>query len=337
MRPLVSILIPAYNAEKWIADALRSAVNQSWTRKEIIVIDDGSKDRTLAVAQSFESDTVKVFTQKNQGAAAARNCAFAKSRGDYIQWLDADDILGRDKIARQMEALGESPNPRLLVSGEWARFLHTPSHAKFTPSGLWRDLAGPEWLMLKMEQNAFMQTATWLVSRQLTESAGPWDPRLLVDDDGEYFCRVLMASEGVHFVWGSKVYYRQPRAGSLSYIGRSNAKREALWLSMKLHVGYLRSMEDSARVRAACVRYLQNCLVLLYPERPDLVDMAQQLAVELGGWLEIPQYPRTYVWIDNLFGWRVARQLQRTAQGTRRWVLRNCDRMGIQPRGGRSV
>ena len=89
MKPLVSILIPAYNAEKLIGDTLRSAIAQTWERKEIIVVDDGSKDRTLEVASQFAAPGVRVFTQENQGAAATRNKAYSLSQGDYIQWLDA--------------------------------------------------------------------------------------------------------------------------------------------------------------------------------------------------------------------------------------------------------
>jgi len=179
-----------------------------------------------------------------------------------------------------------------------------------------------------------MQTATWLVSRELTEAAGPWDTRLFVDDDGEYFCRVLMASEGVRFVPGSKVYYRRPRSASLSYIGASNCKRDALWLSMQLHIGYLRSMDDSARARAACVTYLQTSLIVFYPERPDLVTLAQEMAASLGGHLEIPQYKQSYVWINKLFGWRVARQTQRRFQRIRWWFLRACDRFPLRLSSG---
>lgn len=80
MKPLVSILIPAYNAEAWLSDTLKSAIAQTWDRKEIIVIDDGSKDGTLRLARNFESTGVRVFTQRNQGAAATRNNAFAQSR-----------------------------------------------------------------------------------------------------------------------------------------------------------------------------------------------------------------------------------------------------------------
>src|SRR5271154_7117490 len=118
MKPLVSILIPAYNAEAWISDTLRSALAQTWERKEIIVVDDGSKDQTLAVARRFESesDCVHVFTQENQGAAATRNKAFSLCKGDYVQWLDADDLISPEKIARQMEAIGDSPDQRTLAS-----------------------------------------------------------------------------------------------------------------------------------------------------------------------------------------------------------------------------
>jgi glycosyltransferase involved in cell wall biosynthesis len=330
LKPLVSILIPAYNAEKWIAETLRSALAQTWGNKEIIVIDDGSKDRTLSLARSFESDVLRVFTQPNQGAAAARNNAFARSRGKYIQWLDADDLLGSDKIALQLEALGNSSNPRTLLSGEFGRFLYRPDQAKFIPTGLWCDLPRAEWLMRKMQENAFMQTSTWLVSRELTEAAGPWDTRLLVDDDGEYFCRVLMASEGVRFVPGARVYYRLPGLQSLSCIGGNDGKRGALWLSMKLHVDYMRSMDDSQRAREACVTYLQNCLVLLHPERPDLVMLAQELASELGGRLEIPRLSWKYAWINEIFGWQVARVMERNLQAMRWWLMRNWDRMPVR-------
>ena len=103
MAPLISILIPAYNAEKWIAETLESALAQTWPNKEVIVVDDGSTDRTLLIARQFESPWVKVLSQPNQGASSARNVAFGLSQGDYIQWLDADDVLAPDKLAQQME------------------------------------------------------------------------------------------------------------------------------------------------------------------------------------------------------------------------------------------
>src|SRR5688500_18155135 len=99
MSDLVSILIPAYNAERWIAATLQSALEQTWPAVEIIVVDDGSRDQTLAVARRFEGQSLKVVTQTNMGAAAARNTALGLAQGSYIQWLDADDLLAPDKIA----------------------------------------------------------------------------------------------------------------------------------------------------------------------------------------------------------------------------------------------
>jgi glycosyltransferase involved in cell wall biosynthesis len=310
MKPVVSILVPAYNAEGWISDTLRSAIAQTWDRKEIIVVDDGSKDQTLAIARQYESEQLRVVTQKNQGAAATRNNAFSLCHGDYIQYLDADDLMGPDKIASQMNALGPSPNKRTLLSGSWGAFMYRYYRTKFTPSALWCDLSPVEWLVRKMGENLYMQTASWLVSRELVEAAGPWDTRLLGDDDGEFFCRVLLASNGVRFVPESKVYYRSSGSSSLSYIGNSEKKRVAQMCSMQLHIKYLRSLEDSDRTRAACVQYLQNWLIFFFPERKDLVEQAQQMAKELGGKLETPHLSWKYSWIRALFGWPLAKRAQ---------------------------
>jgi glycosyltransferase involved in cell wall biosynthesis len=330
MKPFVSILIPAFNSQEWIGDTLRSAIAQTWPHKEIIVVDDGSTDPTLAIARQFESESVRVFTQKNQGAAAARNKALSISRGDYIQWLDADDLLAPDKIARQIEALDQAPDKTILLSASWGRFMYRYNRTKFVPTALWCDLSPAEWLLRKMEQNIYMQTSSWLVSRELTDAAGPWDTSLLGDDDGEYFCRVILVSSGVRFVTESKVYYRASGANSLSYIGRSDKKREAQLRSMKLHVGYLRSLDDSQRARAACVTYIQSWLIFFYPERMDLVRQAEQMAGELGGKLEVPHLSWKYSWIRTIFGSRLARHSQIFLPRLRWSVVRFFDKMAFR-------
>jgi O-antigen/teichoic acid export membrane protein/glycosyltransferase involved in cell wall biosynthesis len=306
---LVSILVPAFNAEESIADTLRSALAQTWERKEIIVVDDGSSDRTVAIAEQFQAEGVRVVQQKNQGASAARNLAFSLSRGDYIQWLDADDILAPDKIAQQLETVRDRGDERLLLSSAWGRFIYRYYRAEFVPTALWCDLNPLEWLLRKMGQNLYMQTASWLVSRELTQAAGPWDTRLLSDDDGEYFCRVLLASDGVRFVPDAKVYYRGPGLAfrSLSYIGQSDRKLDAHWLSMRLHIDYLRSLEDSHRAREASIRYLQTSLLFFYPEKVDIVKEAAHLARDLGGQLGTPSLSWKYSWIKAIFGWHVGK------------------------------
>lgn len=327
MKPLVSILIPAYNAEEWIGETIQSAMAQTWPHKEIIVVDDGSSDRTAEVARRFESREVAVVSNQNQGAAATRNHAFQISQGDYIQWLDADDLLAPDKIERQLAAVRDSGSPRTLLSSPWAYFNYRTGCARFDPTALWQNLSPVEWLLRKMGGNLYMQTATWLTSRELAQAAGPWDTRLLSDDDGEYFCRVLLASEGTRFVPESKVFYRITPSNRLSHIGGSDKKKVALLVSMKLHVQYLRSLEESDRTRKACLAYLQTWFGIFYPERPDLVAVLQALAVQLQGRLEIPRLRWKYAWMKPLFGKQAATWAQEALPGFKASCIRRWDKM----------
>jgi glycosyltransferase involved in cell wall biosynthesis len=326
MKPLVSILIPAYNSVEWIADTIQSAMAQTWPRKEIIVVDDGSKDRTAEVARRFASKEVVVVSTENQGAAAARNRALSLSQGDYIQWLDADDLLAPDKIARQLAALRDSDSRRVLLSSPWAFFNYRVNRARFVPTSLWQDLSPVDWLLRKMGENLHMQTGTWLTSRELTEAAGSWDTRMVSDDDGEYFCRVLLASEGTRFVPGAGVFYRITTSSRVSYVGNSDRKRNALLLSMKLHVQYLQSLEDSERSREACLTYLQNWYPVFYPERPDLVAELQSVAAQLQGRLEEPHLRWKYAWMKPLFGWRAAKWAQSVLPQIKASCIRQCDK-----------
>jgi glycosyltransferase involved in cell wall biosynthesis len=330
VNPLVSILIPAFNAQHWLADTIRSAINQSWPRKEIIIVDDGSTDQTLTVARQFASKDVAVVTQENQGAASARNHALSLSQGGYIQWLDADDLLSREKITEQVEALRECPSNRTLLSSGWGYFAYRTDRAKFNATSLWCDLSPVEWLLRKMGENLHMQTATWLVARELTEAAGPWDTRLANDDDGEYFCRVLLASDGIRFVPRGKVYYRITTSNRVSYIGRSDKKKDAMFTSMRLHVNYLRSLEDSDRVRKACLTYLQTWMIQFYPERPDIVEELVNLAKELGGGLEVPRLRWKYAWLKPLFGYRFAKHTQTLLPQLKQSLTRSWDKVADQ-------
>jgi len=307
MKPLVSILIPAYNAQPWIADTIRSALQQTWPRKEVIIVDDGSRDQTPALARQFASKDVSVVTQENQGGSAARNKAFELCQGEYIQWLDADDLLAPDKIARQIEAADGATNKHTLFSCPWGYFMYRPHRAWFTPTPLWANLPPLEWLLRKWENNVHMNPATWLVSRELTETAGPWDTRLISGEDGEYFCRVIVASAGIRFVQGAKVFYRTT-ASTGSYIGRSNKKMESVFLGMKLEIAHVRSLDDSERTRTACIKFLQTWLHHFYPDRLDIVEQAKRLASTLGGELETPRLRWKYAWIQTLFGFERAKR-----------------------------
>jgi glycosyltransferase involved in cell wall biosynthesis len=107
--PLVSIIIPCYNGADCVADAITSALEQSYPRKEVIVVDDGSRDSSVDVIRSF-GDAITWLTVPNSGVAGARNLGFSLSAGDLIQFLDQDDLLHRDKLTRQVPvALAHRP------------------------------------------------------------------------------------------------------------------------------------------------------------------------------------------------------------------------------------
>jgi len=326
-KPLVSILIPAYNAEEWIADSIQSAVAQTWQRKEIIVIDDGSTDGTADAARRFGAQGVTLVSTSNHGLSAAVNHALQLCQGDYIQELDSDDLLAPDKIERQLAALRPGDSMRVLLSSPWAPFYYRPRHAHFVRNSLWKDLSPVEWLLRKMTEGIHMQNATWLVSRELAEAAGPWDVNLDYDQDGEYFARVLLASEGTRFVPETGIFYRASGTNSISYIGNSNRKKESLLVSMKLHIKYLRSMEESERVHNACVTYMQNWYHNFYPSRPDLMFELQSLASQFGGRLVPPQLRWKYAWMKSIFGWTAATRAQMALPQLKASLLRHWDRV----------
>jgi len=333
---LVSILIPAYNAEHWIAQTIQSAVDQTWDRKEIIIVDDGSRDGTADVARQFAAKNVQVVSTDNQGLSAAVNRAYRLCQGDYIQELDSDDILSLDKLELQLKALSECGNKRILASSPWAHFYYRTRKAQFVRNSLWQDLSPVEWLLRKMGENLHMQNATWLVSREVAEAAGPWGEDLDYDQDGEYFARVLLASEGTRFVPEGRVYYRVSGADRISYIGTSKKKKESLIRSLQLHVQYIRSLEDSERVHKACLTYLQNWFSSFYLQQPEAVAELQALAAQLGGKLQPPLLRWKYSWMKPLFGYKTATWAQRTVPEAKTRLQRNWDKTMFRLEGNRT-
>lgn len=315
MSELVSILIPAYNAERWLAATIGSALSQTWLHKEIVVVDDGSKDRTLSVAKTFASATVKVITQPNMGAPAARNTALEHAQGTYIQWLDADDLLAPDKISAQLQAANEIGDRRVLLSCPFGVFYFRPERAVFSPTTLWRDLTPVDYFLTRFLDNVHFQTDAWLVSRELTNAAGPWTDSRSPDDDGEYFCRVAMHSTSIKFVPNASSYYRIGDYGSVNN-ARTHAAMKALFGSKAKCIRYLLALEDSPRTRDACLRLLQDWLPNFYPEHPDIVAEAHSLATSLGGSLVKPTIRWKYRPIEWLCGYERA---MRASYALPRW------------------
>ena len=307
MTPLVSIIIPCYNAEPWLAAAVESALGQTWPATETIVVDDGSRDGSLALARTFEPRGVRVLAQANRGAAAARNAGLAAARGAFIQFLDADDLLAPDKLAAQMRVLVPAGD-RALSSSAWARFQREPAEARFTPQANWRDLSGVEFLQLHYEQGCMMQPAAWLASRALLDRAGPWDETLSLNDDGEYFARVMLAAERIVFCAAGRSYYRSALARSLS--GRRDRRAlESLFRSVELTINHLLAVDRSPRSLAAAAYAWKWTAFELYPGAPDLSRAAEERSRKLGGTPKPFPAGGRFQLLARVLGWRLAKRL----------------------------
>ena len=307
MNPSVSIIIPCHQAERWLAETLESALAQAWIRKEIIVVDDGSQDRSLAVAEKYQSRGVRLISQPNRGAAAARNTGLGVATGDYIQFLDADDLLAPDKIARQV-TLSQTLGPDVLVSGAWARFEADPLSADFVDESNRRDLSGVEFLQINFEERTMMHPAAWLAPRPLLDRAGPWDETLSLNDDGEYFARVALAAARLVHCTEARSYYRSNLHGSLS--ARKDPRAlQSLYRSIELTTAALLQRDSSPRTRAA-VAYAWKCTAFeLYPGAPDLAQAAESAAEKLGGSTRPFPGSGRFQLAARFLGWRLARRL----------------------------
>src|SRR5262245_62172633 len=114
MQPLVSILIPCYNSERWIGHAIESALGQTWPNKQVIVLDDGSTDNSLNVIRQYEGH-LRWESGQNRGGGYARNRLLELASGEWIQFLDADDYLLPEKVAQQAEFVVQRPEVDILI------------------------------------------------------------------------------------------------------------------------------------------------------------------------------------------------------------------------------
>jgi glycosyltransferase involved in cell wall biosynthesis len=173
-RNLVSVIVPVFNGERHLTECLRSAVDQSLPPFEVIVVDDGSTDRSAEIAESF-GGPVRCIRQANTGVAGARNRALAEAKGEFIGFLDHDDLWPREKLARQVEALVASPEVG-IVSGR-TRVLGGAIPGRDRPAEDEQEL--PE----------VVQLGCRLIRRSVFEQIGPFDETVGTADDLEWVAR----------------------------------------------------------------------------------------------------------------------------------------------------
>jgi glycosyltransferase involved in cell wall biosynthesis len=316
MPPRVSIVIPCRNGAAWLGEAIESCLDQTWPNLQIVVVDNGSTDGSFDLAKRYEARGIAVLACERAGASAARNVGLKHADGDLIQFLDADDLLDADKIRRQVERLNAAPAAS-VASSAWVRFARDPSEAVFTPEAVWRDFAPQEFLIASWLGGGMMPNFAWLTPRAVIERAGPWNETLSVNDDGEFFCRVVLASSGIAFCADARGFYRAAGAPTLSKRRDSHALASA-FTAVDLSCRQLLQRCDSAAALKACATHYQRFAYDAYPQAADLVAQAEKRAVELGGSDLRAGGGRAFQMLARGLGWKLSKRAQqawRTLRG----------------------
>jgi glycosyltransferase involved in cell wall biosynthesis len=305
LQPLVSIIIPVYNSEVFLKQTIESALSQTWVNKEIIIVDDGSKDNSLAIAMQYEgNENLRIFSRQNSGSCATRNFGFKQSKGEYIQYLDADDLLSPTKVEAQLLVLTQLPQGYMASCG-WGKFRKSPDEAVFMPQKVWGDYAPVDWLVTAWTGGGMMQTACWLTPRQLIESAGPWDETFKKNpnDDGEFFCRVVLKSSGIKYSERARVFYRTHEGERVSTM-KSKESITSLLQTLNSYEKNILKYDSSSRIKIALATVYAEFLYQYFNIAPDLALLAEERIARL----EINKIPnvggRNFKFLSKVFGFK---------------------------------
>ena len=317
-RPLVSVVIPAYNSARFIHETLESVRQQTWPALEVFIIDDGSSDDTVSIARSFGLEWFHVVEQKNSGACVARNRGLDLSKGKYIQFLDADDVLSPDKIEKQVGMLEK--NPGYLGVSPTVHFINGDDYLRMAPreESFWiHDTDDPADFLVRLYggdgERWMVQTSAWLTPKSICDNIGPWDERLLLDQDGEYFARAVLASKGIRTTGGVNYYRRFTLGGNISARANKIENLRSALLALRLKADYLGKQTRSDRYLQAMATLYQEIAINAYPQFPALVAECEAEVRKTGKKPDIPVLGGKLIEITkHLFGWKSAKKLRKS-------------------------
>ncbi len=188
--PLVSVIIPTYNSMLWIKDAVDSALRQTHQPVEVVVVDDGSQDGTPAYCRTM-GEAVRVFEQPNRGRGSARNEGIRQARGDYIAFLDHDDILLPESVAVRLQFVARNPSIE-WVATDAMEFDQTGDLQLFLDQFSWLNTDGDQFGQLL--RGCYILMSTVMMRKTLAVRSGGFDSSINYGDDIEYFMRLLLVS-----------------------------------------------------------------------------------------------------------------------------------------------
>ena len=308
----VSVLIPMYNAEKYISATIDNIQKQTWNDIEVIIVDDGSSDKSYEIAKSYESEKLRVYKQENKGASAARNLAFEKSTGDLIQYLDADDFLSYNKIEAQVRMFESIGDTNAIIASGLVLF---ESNIMGSISIPYRQMStsyhnDPIKLLIDIcYEKYIVQSSIWLVHRTLIERSGGWNEELTLNDDGEFFFRVVADSSGVYFCTEGTVFYRNSPK-SLSKQTSEKAIKSQL-MSAKIMTDVITSHDNSKYARGGCVNYYMQYITRFQRNRLYMQEASDAIR-KLGFNINTFKKNKLYKLIYSVLGEKLTEKLSQS-------------------------
>lgn len=308
-KPLISVCIPCYNAENYVAETIDRLLKQTYSNTEIILVDDFSTDNTWKTINQLSGGTIKVLRhQSNRGAAAARNEAYKNSSGEYILFLDADDLLNQHFLESQFDNL---PDTCSVSVSSWGRFYNNDLSTFLTdPHIIPQDMDVHEWVIRYWTQNRHTTPpGRILIPRKIAEQAGPWNERLSLNDDFEYFTRIFLAAEKIRFNPEAELYYRSGIGGL------SSRKTDHAYLSNYLSISLsisrvLERFGNDRDIEKACANILQSFIYESYPALPNYRTVANWKIDYIGG-SDYPFPAGGYTQsLLKLIGWKLTKKIK---------------------------
>lgn len=262
--PLVSIIIPVFNREELIAETINSVLDQTYTNWECIVVDDGSTDQSQEVLEKYcENDSRMKYYQrpdfKIKGASSCRNYGFEKSKGEFIQFLDSDDLLSKNKLEGQLRLY--KPGDLSLITCKWGGFEDSSNltkRFKYKYHSYRNFKNGIKLLNTFGNYNEYFPLHVYLIPRKLIEKSGLWNENLTNNDDAEFFTRVILNASKIVFSSETSVYYRYTSEEKLSILNSKEKIISAIqsWKLIDSHI--------KEKYPGNSIKYIRNAKFNLY-------------------------------------------------------------------------
>lgn len=305
---LVSTIIPVFNREAMLRDAVRSVLRQTYRPIEILIVDDGSTDGTAAAADALAATCpeITVLRQPNRGPGAAREMGRLRAEGEFIQYLDSDDLLEPEKFAMQVRGLEE--HPECGASYGWTRLRMPDGSVEQRPTkrtGETIDAMFPAFLLSR-----WWDTSTPLFRRDVVDAAGPWLD-LRVEEDWEYDARVASLGTRLHYCrqWVSETRQLDPGRASRKTgpeVLRSRARAHALIYAHARRAGIGEETPEMRHfARELFLLSRQSGAAGLSAESEMLFRLAREASGTAGNRLQF----RAYAGLARVFGWPLTGRL----------------------------